>query len=86
MLNRIDLHIEVTPVSFEQMTADRKAEKSSVIRERVIKAREIQSARFNDINEVFEFIEIWYNRKRRHSYLGYLTTVEYGLNQLLNVA
>lgn len=37
-------------------------------------------------NEVFEFIEIWYNRKRRHSYLGYLTPVEYGLNQLLNVA
>jgi transposase InsO family protein len=37
-------------------------------------------------NEVFEFIEIWYNRKRKHSYLGYLTPVEYGLNQLLNVA
>jgi transposase InsO family protein len=37
-------------------------------------------------NEVFEFIEIWYNRKRIHSYLGYLTPEEYGLNQLLNVA
>ena len=37
-------------------------------------------------NEVFEFIEIWYNRKRRHSYLGYLTPNEYGKYQLLNVA
>ena len=37
-------------------------------------------------NQVFEFIEIWYNRKRRHSYLGYVTPEEYGNNQLLNVA
>ena len=37
-------------------------------------------------NEVFEFIEIWYNRKRRHSYLGYLTPNEYGKYQILNVA
>ena len=26
---------------------------------------------------VFEFIEIWYNRQRRHSTLGYLTPVEF---------
>lgn len=37
-------------------------------------------------NEIFEFIEIWYNRKRRHSYLGYLTPEEYGNNILKNVA
>jgi putative transposase len=37
-------------------------------------------------NEVFQFIEIWYNRKRRHSYLGYQTPEEFGLKQLLNVA
>lgn len=53
LLDRIDLHIEVTPVSFDQMTADRKAEKSSVIRERVIKAREMQSVRFNDVSDVY---------------------------------
>jgi len=29
-------------------------------------------------NDVFEFIEIWYNRKRIHSYLGYKTPEEYG--------
>ena len=53
LLDRIDLHIEVTPVSFDQMTADLKAEKSSVIRERVIRAREIQSVRFNEMSDVY---------------------------------
>ncbi|MFW5760736.1 MAG: YifB family Mg chelatase-like AAA ATPase, partial [Cyclobacteriaceae bacterium] len=42
LLDRIDLHVEVTPVSFEQMTATRESESSSKIRERVIRAREIQ--------------------------------------------
>lgn len=37
-------------------------------------------------NEVFEFIEIRYNRKRKHSYLGYLTPKDFELNKLLNVA
>ena len=37
-------------------------------------------------NEIFEFIEIWYNRKRRHSYLGYFTPEEFGNNILKNVA
>lgn len=48
LLDRIDLHVEVTPVSFDQMTQDRKAESSQEIRERVIKAREIQQVRFKD--------------------------------------
>ncbi len=38
------------------------------------------------ILEVFEFIEIWYNRKRIHSYLGYETPEEYGKNKILNAA
>ncbi|MEQ6121694.1 YifB family Mg chelatase-like AAA ATPase [Reichenbachiella sp. MALMAid0571] len=48
LLDRIDLHVEVTPVSFDQMTADRKSESSTEIRERVIQAREVQSKRFKD--------------------------------------
>jgi transposase InsO family protein len=38
--------------------------------------------------EIFEFIEIWYNRKRIHASLGYRTPDEYGiqLNQHQNVA
>ncbi|GAB3712245.1 YifB family Mg chelatase-like AAA ATPase [Spirosoma flavus] len=48
LLDRIDLHVEVTPVSFDQMTSNRPAEPSEVIRERVIRARERQTARFTD--------------------------------------
>ena len=46
LMDRIDLHVEVTPVSFEEMTAGRKAENSTDIRERVIRARQIQTSRF----------------------------------------
>ncbi len=53
LLDRIDLHVEVTPVSFDQMTANRKAESSSEIRERVIKARSIQEQRFQGQPGVF---------------------------------
>jgi magnesium chelatase family protein len=48
LLDRIDLHVEVTPVSFEQMTANRKAESSAAIRARVIKARQRQTERFKE--------------------------------------
>ncbi len=53
LLDRIDLHVEVTPVSFDEMTANRKSEKSSVIRERVIKARDIQAKRFENMPDVY---------------------------------
>lgn len=53
LLDRIDLHVEVTPVSFDQMTENRKTESSSEIRDRVIKAREIQEGRFKDQPGVF---------------------------------
>lgn len=46
LLDRIDLHVEVTPVNFEQLSSTRKSEVSAAIRERVIKAREMQTERF----------------------------------------
>lgn len=48
LLDRIDLHVEVTPVAFSQLSSMQKQENSSSIRERVIKAREIQTLRFTD--------------------------------------
>lgn len=48
LLDRIDLHVEVTPVNFNELASDRLAEKSELIRERVIKAREVQIERFGD--------------------------------------
>lgn len=46
LLDRIDLHIEVTPVPISEMTSERAEESSSAIRERVIRARQIQQERF----------------------------------------
>jgi magnesium chelatase family protein len=46
LLDRIDIHIEVTPVSYNELTAERLSEKSSTVRERVLKAREVQSQRY----------------------------------------
>lgn len=46
LLDRIDIHIEVTPVPFEKLSEERRGESSIVIRERVANARKIQSERF----------------------------------------
>jgi magnesium chelatase family protein len=53
LLDRIDLHVEVTPVRFEEMTSTRKTENSKSIRERVIIGREVQIERFKNNPEVF---------------------------------
>jgi magnesium chelatase family protein len=42
------LHVEVTPVAFSELSSSRQFEKSECIRERVIKAREMQAERFKD--------------------------------------
>ena len=48
LLDRIDIHIEVTPVPFEKLSEERKGETSVEIRKRVTKARELQTQRFKD--------------------------------------
>lgn len=48
LLDRIDLHVEVTPVSFTELSNISKGEASSNIRERVIEAREIQAERYKE--------------------------------------
>ncbi|MDX1365750.1 MAG: ATP-binding protein, partial [Arenibacter latericius] len=52
LLDRIDIHIEVTPVPFEKLSEDRKGESSVDIRKRVTAAREIQTQRFADTDTV----------------------------------
>lgn len=52
LLDRIDIHIEVTPVPFEKLSEERKGESSIEIRKRVTKAREIQTKRFSKSNTV----------------------------------
>src|SRR6516164_4342692 len=48
LLDRIDLHIEVPPVKFREITDERPSEKSAAIRERVVAARHRQQLRFKD--------------------------------------
>jgi len=48
LLDRIDLHVEVTPVAFSELSSSQQFEKSESIRERVIKASERQAERFKD--------------------------------------
>ena len=50
LMDRIDIHIEVTPVSISEMSAPTPAESSATIRERVIKAREVQLRRFEGLD------------------------------------
>ncbi|MHB9148216.1 MAG: YifB family Mg chelatase-like AAA ATPase [Candidatus Amoebophilus sp.] len=53
LLDRIDLHIEVTPVPFDEMTAKRKVEDSAAIQARVIEARNIQQERFKKHSGIY---------------------------------
>lgn len=53
LLDRIDLHVEVVPVSFDEMTARRSVETSEQIRQRVIHAREVQSRRFSNQKDIY---------------------------------
>ncbi len=52
LLDRIDIHIEVTPVPFEKLSDERRGESSIVIRARVTEARKIQSERFSDYENI----------------------------------
>ena len=53
LLDRIDIQIEVSPVSYDMLSQLPSGESSAKIRERVIRARDIQSHRFADDPDVF---------------------------------
>jgi magnesium chelatase family protein len=53
LLDRIDLHVEVTPVAFNELSGGIQQERSSAIRDRVIRAREIQEKRYADCESVY---------------------------------
>ena len=52
LLDRIDLHLEVPKVEYEELTDEKKSEPSAAIKQRVKRAREIQRQRFNK-NDIF---------------------------------
>ena len=53
LLDRIDLHVEVTPVAFSELSSEQNFEKSEKIRARVINARDIQAARYKNLPGVY---------------------------------
>lgn len=53
LLDRIDIHIEIVPVPFDKISDAKPGESSQAIRDRVIKARNIQSQRFSDSPDIF---------------------------------
>ena len=52
-MDRFDLQCEILPVGFDDMSSDEKGETSAEIRERVIRARAVQAARFSDEKGVY---------------------------------
>jgi magnesium chelatase family protein len=50
LLDRIDLHVEVTPVNFDELTQAKGSESSASLREQVIQARCFQLQRSNQYN------------------------------------
>ncbi len=70
LLDRIDIHIEVTPVPFEKLAEERRGELSKVIRERVITAREIQTSRFKESEKVHYNAQMGVKQIRAHCKLS----------------
>jgi magnesium chelatase family protein len=80
LLDRIDIHIEVTPVPFDKLTETRKGESSIEIRKRVTSAREIQSKRF------FAFESIHYNAQMSTKQIREFCALDDNSLQLLKTA
>lgn len=66
LLDRIDIHVEVVPVPFREMDSDHKGEKSVSVRQRVIKARDIQQERFKESSNIHANAQM--TSKQLHKY------------------
>ena len=54
LLDRIDIHVEVPAVNYNELSSDRKGEDSNVVRERVMRARTVQIERFKNERGIFK--------------------------------
>ncbi len=69
LLDRIDIQVEVTPVPYEELADRREGEKSTVIRERVVRARQRQQTRFRNDTGVHCNAQMSTRLLRRHCLL-----------------
>jgi magnesium chelatase family protein len=53
LLDRIDIHLEVTPVPFSELSSERISEKSEAVRDRVVRTRQVQEKRFHDSKGIY---------------------------------
>ncbi len=79
LLDRIDLHVEVTPVNINELSSYKKGEDSKTIRERVIEARQIQSERFKNG-------EVYCNAQMSTKQTREMCALDANSQNLLNVA
>lgn len=69
LLDRIDIHIEVTPVPFEKLADDHPAERSADIRKRVTQARDVQTSRFRESETTHYNAQMSTKQIRKHCQL-----------------
>jgi magnesium chelatase family protein len=84
LLDRIDIHIEVTPVNFEELTVTQKSESSQSIRQRVVAARQIQEERYKDKKGIYANAQISSTMAREYCKLSQVgqTLLKTAMNRL----
>lgn len=70
LLDRIDIHLEVTPVSFDKLSDAKPAEKSSEIQQRVVNARKLQSKRFKNTKNTYSNAQMSSKMIKEHCVLN----------------
>ena len=79
LLDRIDLHVEVKPLSNDELLRKQKGESSSSVRERVVRARNIQAERYRSCPDIHCNAQV--NTKLLHQYCS----IDEAGNQLMKV-
>jgi len=69
LLDRIDIHIEVVPVNYERLAGTTTTETSAAVRERIVRARAIQTARFAGADGIHCNAQMTSSMIRRHCHL-----------------
>jgi magnesium chelatase family protein len=69
LLDRIDIHIEVVPVNYDKLSDTGGTENSSVVRERVVRARKIQANRFEHVKGVYSNSQMSSSMQRKYCQL-----------------
>ncbi len=69
LLDRIDIHIEVVPTDYQKLSSELPAEKSTEVRERVIRARALQQERFAGSEGIHSNAQMTPALIRRHCHL-----------------